>query len=416
MGHNKMGHNETIAVEDDSHLSFGKKIPVSVERGEGVKVWDENGKEYLDFTSGWAVAGLGYSHKAIVDAIINQSRKIIHNPNSGLTYSPSRARLLSVLKKILPPNLTKVFFTNSGAEANDAAIKLARKITGRKKVISTLMSFHGRTIGTLSATGQTVQTERFNVHMPFFEFVPFNDCEAIRKALDDDTAAVIIEPIQGEGGVRVPEPDYLEIVSGLCKQAGALLIVDEIQTGFFRTGPAFITADKGVSADFMTMGKGIAGGFPFGAVAVAESTASKIEDGDHGGTYNGNPLGCAVAAAVIEYMIDEHICINVHSVSKSAKRILYGWKKKYPELVREVRGEGLLLAVEFTRKEYVSYIQSKSLESGLILNIKHGTIIRLIPALTVAWEEMFKGLKIIENCMFSLQCSRVNSDIGVLHL
>jgi acetylornithine/N-succinyldiaminopimelate aminotransferase len=411
-----MGHDETIAIEDELLISFGKKLPISVERGEGVKVWDENGKEYLDFTSGWAVAGLGYSHKTIVEAIVIQARKIMHNPNSGLTYSPSRARLLSLLKKILPQHLTKVFFTNSGAEANDAAIKLARKITGRKKVISTLMSFHGRTIGTVSATGQIVQKERFNVLMPHFEFVPFNDCEAIRNRLDEDTAAVIIEPVQGEGGVIVPDPDYLEIVSGLCKQAGALLIVDEIQTGFFRTGPSFITAEKGVSADFMTMGKGIAGGFPFGAVAVAASIADKIGDGDHGGTYNGNPLGCAVAAAVIEFMINDYVCINVHSVSKSTKRILYGWKKKYSELIREVRGEGLLLAVEFAKEEYAQYVYDMALDNGLILNIKHGTIIRLIPALTIEWEEMFEGLKIIEQCIFKLQCSRANCDVGILHL
>jgi acetylornithine/N-succinyldiaminopimelate aminotransferase len=411
-----MGHKETIAIEDELMISFCKKLPLSIERGEGVKVWDENGREYLDFTSGWAVTTLGYSHKVITDAICNQAQKIIHNPNSGLTYSPSRARLLTSLKKILPKHLTKVFFTNSGAEANDAAIKLARKITGKKKIISTLMSFHGRTIGTVSATGQTIQTERFNVLMPHFEFVPYNDCEAIRNKLDEDTAAVIIEPIQGEGGIRVPDPDYLEIVSGLCKQTGALLIVDEIQTGFFRTGPAFITSEKGVSADFVTMGKGIAGGFPFGAVAVSASIAEKIEDGDHGGTYNGNPLGCAVAAAVIEFMTKEYICINVHSISKSTKTVLNTWKKKYSELIKDVRGEGLLLGVEFTKKEYAEYVYEMALDEGLILNIKHGTIIRLFPALNIEWKEMFEGLKIIEKCLFRLQCSRANCDVGVLQL
>jgi acetylornithine/N-succinyldiaminopimelate aminotransferase len=416
IGDIKMGHNETIAIEDELMVSFCQKLPVSVESGRGVKVRDENGDEYIDFTSGWAVAGLGYSHKVITDAICSQAQKIIHNPNSGLTYAPTRAQLLLLLKQVLPEHLGKVFFTNSGAEANDAAIKLARKITGRKKVISALNSFHGRTIGTVSATGQTVQTNRFNVLMPYFEFVPYNDCEAIRNQLDEDTAAVILEPIQGEGGVYVPDPDYLEIVSGLCKKSGVMLIVDEIQTGFFRTGPSFITGEKGVHADFLTMGKGIAGGFPFGAVAVSAEVAQKIEHGDHGGTYNGNPLGCAVAAAVIKYMLDEYICINVNSVSKSTKKVLYGWKRKFPELIKEVRGDGLLLAIEFTKKEYAQAVYDLALENGLILNIKHGTIIRIFPALTITWKEMFEGLKILEKCIHTFQCSRANSDVGVLHL
>ncbi|MEI7637592.1 MAG: aminotransferase class III-fold pyridoxal phosphate-dependent enzyme, partial [Syntrophus sp. (in: bacteria)] len=255
---------KTIQVEDKYTPPFFRKIPVSIERGAGVHVWNEEGNRFIDFTSGWGVTCLGHAHPVITDALLEQSKKIIQNPNSGLTYSPVRARLLSLMSGILPPPLTRVFFSNSGAEANDAAIKLARKATGRLDVIAMDQSFHGRTISTTSATGQTKHREKYNPLMPNYQFVPYDDLEALRRAFNNNVAALILEPIQGEGGVIIPADSYLKEVSRLCKANNSLLIIDEIQTGFCRTGPMFAIGSLNVEADFMTMAKGIAGGFPFG--------------------------------------------------------------------------------------------------------------------------------------------------------
>ena len=270
---------DTIAIEDRHTPPFFTKIPLSIERGEGIYVWDESGRRYIDFTAGWGVTCLGHAHPAISRALVEQGGKILQNPNSGLTYSPARARLIALLTEILPPNLTRVFFSNSGAEANDAVIKLARKVTGRMDVVSTEQSFHGRTISTASATGQAKHRERFNPLMPNYIFVPYGDVGAIAEVLSGTTAAVILEPIQGEGGVNVPPEGYLRDVEGLCRKAGACLIVDEVQTGFCRTGPMFAVTQLGVRPDFMTLAKGIAGGFPFGAFRPDGGSFGKTREG-----------------------------------------------------------------------------------------------------------------------------------------
>ena len=341
-----MTTSKTVEIEDKCMPPFFKKIPVSIERGEGVYVWDEEGNRYLDFTAGWGVTCLGHAHPVITGALMGQSRKIIQNPNSGLTYSPVRANLLSLMRQILPSNLTRIFFSNSGAEANDAAIKLARKVTGRMDVVSTHQSFHGRTISTASATGQAKHREKFNPLMPNYRFIPFDDLKSLEQILDEQVAAIILEPIQGEGGVRVPSIDYLPQVSRLCRANGSLLIIDEVQTGFCRCGPMFAISPSGVQADFLTMAKGIAGGFPFGAFAMSEAVAERLEAGDHGGTFCGNPLGCAVAYAVIRYLLDHNLSAHVSQMGGLVLSRLDEWKREYPEMVIDVRGKGLLLAIE----------------------------------------------------------------------
>ena len=286
---------DTIAIEDAHMPPFSAKIPIAIARGEGAYAWDEEDNRYLDLTAGWGVTSIGHAHPVIQAALAEQGARILQNPESGLTYSPARARLLSLLVDLLPPNLTRVFFSNSGAEANDAAIKLARKVTGRRELIATEGSFHGRTISTVSATGQASHRDKSDPLVPGCRFVPYDDLAALERSLDRAVAAVIVEPIQGEGGVRIPAADYLEGVSRLCRANGALLIVDEVQTGFCRTGPMFAIRSTGAEADFLTMAKGIAGGLPLGAFAVSEEVSAKMEPGDHGGTYCGNPLACAVA-------------------------------------------------------------------------------------------------------------------------
>ncbi|HZD43400.1 MAG TPA: aminotransferase class III-fold pyridoxal phosphate-dependent enzyme, partial [Methanomicrobiales archaeon] len=302
--------SSTITIEERHMPPFSAKLPIAIERGQGVHVWDENGKSYLDFTAGWGVTCLGHSHPVIMKALAEQGGRILQNPNAGLTYSPPRARLLSQMVPLLPPPLTRIFFCNSGAEANDAAIKLARKVTGRTDVVSTHMSFHGRTISTASATGQAKHRERYAPLMPGYRFVPYDDPAALAESLDESVAAVIVEPIQGEGGVNIPSEGYLEEVSLLCHENGSLLIVDEIQTGFFRTGPLFSISGRDVRPDFLTMGKGIAGGFPFAAFALTEEVAKRLGRGDHGGTYCGNPLGCAVSSAVLNELLETDISRN----------------------------------------------------------------------------------------------------------
>lgn len=391
-----MSTRKTISIEDKLMPPFFHKTPVSIERGEGVYVWDEEGNKFLDFTAGWGVTCLGHAHPTITNALFEQSKKIIQNPNSGVTYSPIRARLLSLMSQILPPPLTRVFFSNSGAEANDAAIKLARKVTGRLDVISTHQSFHGRTISTVSATGQTKHQHKFKPLMPNFRFVPYNDSAALKNALNENVAAVIVEPIQGEGGIKIPSDGYLEEVGKLCKSNGSLLIVDEIQTGFCRTGPMFAISTMNIEVDFMTMAKGIAGGFPLGAFAISEAVANKLERGDHGGTYCGNPLGCAVAYAVIQYLLDHDVSTNVIQMGELALEHMRQWKQKYPKIITDVRGKGLLLIIEFCDEKTAGFITDECLSRRLFIRQTQGNMIRLFPALNINANEIQEGLEIME--------------------
>ena len=393
-----MKSKTTFETEDKYMAPFFVKQKVSIERGQGIYVWDEEGNKYIDFTSGWGVTCIGHSQKIITEALSEQAGKIIQNPNSGLTYSPARARLLSLMRKILPSNLTRTFFTNSGAEANDASIKLARKITGRLDVISTHKSFHGRTIGTILATGQAKHREKFNPLMPNFRFIPFGDIGALKDILDENVAAMILEPIQGEGGVHVPPDEYLVEVERLCKANGSLLIVDEIQTGFCRTGPMFVSDSLGVQADFLTMAKGIAGGFPFGAFSMSETIAQKLDLGDHGGTYCNNPLGCAVAHTVIKYLIDHDTSDNVERMGRFALDIMGRWKEQYQKII-DIRGKGLLLLIEFEDEDAAAHISDECFARRLFIRQTQGTGIRIFPALNITQEELKEGSIIIQEAI-----------------
>ncbi len=387
---------KTIAVEDKYAIPFFKKLQISIERGEGVYVWDEGGRRYLDFTSGWGVTCIGHANPVITRALCDQAEKIIQNPSSGLTYSPPRAKLLELMGSILPGRLEYVFFSNSGAEANDAAIKLARKVSGRTDIISTHKSFHGRTISAASATGQAKHREKFNPLMPNYRFVPYNDLEALDAEMDNQVAAMILEPIQGEGGVNISPEAYLKSVSDICERNGSYLIIDEVQTGFCRTGPMFAIDGLDIKVDFLTMAKGIAGGFPIGAFAVSEEIARGIEMGDHGGTYCGNPMGTAVSYAVIRYLLDNNISEHVHTISGAIFRELDRWKKEYADLIVDVRGRGLLIAIEFNNAADAAAIYAGCLDQGLFVNITQEKVIRLFPALNITQEETAEGLRILE--------------------
>jgi acetylornithine/N-succinyldiaminopimelate aminotransferase len=394
-----MGTAETIAIETAHMPPFFAKTPISIERGEGVYVWDEEGVRYLDLTAGWGVTSIGHAHPAIQAALTEQGARILQNPDSGLTHSPARARYLSLLAGVLPANLTRVFFSNSGAEANDAAIKLARKVTGRRAVMATNGSFHGRTIGTLSATGQAKHRDKFHPLMPGYRFVPYDDLDAIERALDDDVAAVIVEPIQGEGGVRIPSAGYLGGVSRLCRANGTLLIVDEVQTGFCRTGPMFAVSASGAETDFLTMAKGIAGGFPLGAFATSEEVSGKLQAGDHGGTYSGNPLACAVAHAVLRYLLDNDVSTHVEELGRGALSEMSRWLSAYPGVVTDARGRGLLLVVELRDEPLAARAAAECLSRKVFVRQTQGNAIRVFPALNIEREQLVDGLETLRQAI-----------------
>jgi acetylornithine/N-succinyldiaminopimelate aminotransferase len=394
-----MSEKTTFEIEDSIMAPFFVKQQVSIERGQGIYVWDEAGRKYIDFTAGWGVTCIGHAHPVITAALLEQSRKIIQSPNSGLTYSPARAKLLKILKTVLPPHLTRVFFSNSGAEANDAAIKLARKVSGRLDIISTHQSFHGRTISTASATGQTTQREKFNPLMPNYRFVAFGDIDDLKQALDQNVAAFIFEPIQGEGGVVIPSQKYLKLAQQICHENQTLLIADEVQTGFGRTGPMFATEDFGVEADFVTMAKGIAGGFPFGAFATPEAVAERLEVGDHGGTYCGNPLGCAVSSAVIKYLVEKDIPANVAKMGAFSLEIMSAWQNQFPDMITRVRGKGLLLFVAFKNEDLATRISEICFQEGLFVRQTQKNGIRIFPALNITKAEMADGLEILHKAI-----------------
>lgn len=391
--------SNTIELEDKYLIPFFKRIPVAVERGAGVYVWDDTGKRFLDFTSGWGVTSIGHANPVITAALVTQAGKIVQTPDSGLTYSGVRAELLSLLASVLPPGLTRIFFGSSGAEVNDAAIKLSRKISGRKTIISAQGGFHGRTTRAASATGLAAHRDAFNPEPSANVLVPYNDLGAMAHAITHDTAAVILEPVLGEGGVIVPDPAYLPGVSQLCRKSGVFLIIDEVQTGFCRTGPLFASAAGGVAPDFLTMAKGIAGGFPFAAFAVTEEIASRFERGDHGGTYCGNPLGCAVSLAVIRYLIDNNVAEHVEKVGREVMDILGAWQRENPRFIKDVRGKGLLCALELAGEDAASRVAQTCLQNGLILNVIRGTIIRLFPALTITHSETREALAILKQSL-----------------
>jgi len=401
-----MGTSETIAIEAAHTPPFFAKTPISVVRGQGVYVWDEEGIRYLDLTAGWGVTSLGHAHPAITTALAEQGARILQTPDAGLTHSPARAAYLSLLAEVLPPHLTRVFFSNSGAEANDAALKLGRKVTGRREVVAATGGFHGRTIGTVSATGQARHRDKFDPLVPGFRFVPYDDAAALEASLDAEVAAVILEPVQGEGGVRVPAAGYLPTVARLCRENGSLLVVDEVQTGFCRTGPMFAHAATGTRADVMTLAKGIAGGFPLGAFVISEEVSARLEPGDHGGTYCGNPLACAVAHAVLRHLLDHDVAAHVEELGSSALAELQEWSGRWPGVVTAVRGRGLLLLVEFADEATATRVAQECLTRRVFVRQTQGTGIRVFPALTITADELAEGLQTMRQAIEAVVAER----------
>jgi len=373
------------------------RFPIVLRKGRGVKVWDSTGKEYLDFVGGIAVNCLGHCHPKVVIALQKQAQRLIHVSN--LYHIEPQIRLA----KLLVENsfADKVFFCNSGAEAIEGAIKLARKyskdhISPQKyEIITAAGSFHGRTLAALSATGQEKFHKGFEPLVPGFKHVPFNDAEAVRSAVNENTCAVMLEPIQGEGGVRMPSENYLEQVRQICNENKLLLILDEIQTGMGRTGKLFAYEHYNVQPDIMALAKGLGGGFPIGAVLAKEHVAAAFQPGNHASTFGGNPLACAAAAATIETLLEDGFLMeHCNRIGGYFKECLERLKKDYSSYIIEVRGRGLMLGMEMTKAG--DPIVESCIKMGILINCTSGNVLRFTPPLIVSEKEIDRLIDALE--------------------
>lgn len=387
-------------IEKKYHMQTFERLPVTLVRGKGPYVWDDEGKEYLDFVGGWAVTTLGHCHPAVTGALTEQANLLIQTSNQFYTVPQLQ------LARLLVENscLDRVFFGNSGAEANEGAVKLARrygqlKLKGAYEIISTFSSFHGRTLAMVAATGQTKFQQSYPPLPTGFVNVPFNDIEAIKAATTERTCAVMLEPIQGEGGVNLPDEGYLSAIRKWCDKKGILLILDEIQTGIGRTGTLFAYEQYGVEPDIMTLAKGLASGVPIGAI-LAKEKASVFVPGEHGSTFGGNPLACAAGYATVKFVIDNNIAGRVKGVGDYFIDRLEKMKPKYP-YITNVRGRGLLVAVEFD-SDIAPALVTACLERGLLVNKLKPNALRFMPPLIIGKKEVDEALGILDEAMVSV--------------
>ena len=392
-----MQEQEIFAEDQQSYLPVFNRYKIVLDHGEGAEVWDINGKKYLDFLGGIAVNVLGHNNKALVQAVTEQAGKLIHCSN--LYYTQPQADAAAKLVKL--SGLDKAFFANSGAEANEGAIKIARKYgysinPEKTEIISAWDSFHGRTLATLTATGQTHYHEGLGPLPAGFTYVHYNDIAELASKISGKTAAVMLETIQGEGGVHTPNADYLKQVRELCDKHGALLILDEIQAGIGRSGKFFAYENYGIKPDIVTLAKGLAGGVPIGAFIVTDKVAAAFKPGDHGTTFGGNPLACAAANVVLDTVPKDEFLKNIQAVGKYFKDKLQELAKKYPNFIVDVRGEGLILGAELAGAEHGRDIVNDCLAKGLIINCTAGKVLRFIPPLIITTAQIDEAFVVMD--------------------
>ncbi len=385
--------DEVVAREARVFLPVVKRMPVALVSGQGSRVRDVEGREFIDLTSGWGVAALGHSHPALVAAIAEQAGRLMQTTN--LFYSLPQLELCERLLAIAPAALTRCFFLSSGAEAMEGALKLAHRATQRSKFVSTSASFHGRTLGALRVIGQAKHRDPYAALLPDSCVVSFGDADAAVAAIDADTAAFVVEPVQGEGGVHVAPPGYLRAVREACDRHGALLILDEIQTGIGRTGKWLALEHDDVVPDVLTLGKGLGGGVPIAAFLCTEAVAKTVSLGDHGGTYAGNLLACAAANAVLRTISEEKLVERAAELGAKVVRRLEAFAAERPDRVSEVRGRGLLIGLELRDAERAAALPGRALERGILVNVTAGNVMRLFPALTIPEEELFASLDVL---------------------
>ena len=396
-----MTEDKIFDTDAKNYLPVFKRYKIVLEHGEGAYLYDINGKKYIDFLAGIAVNVLGHNYKPLVEAISNQAAKVIHVSN--LYYTEPQANAAAKLVKL--SGLDRAFFANSGAEANEGAIKIARKFAkkfsqDKTQIITAWDSFHGRTLATLTATGQPHYHKGFEPLPQGFDYVHFNDADELEQKISDKTCAVMLETIQGEGGVYTPKNDYLKKVRELCDKHNALLIFDEIQAGIGRSGKFFAYEKYGVKPDIVTLAKGLAGGVPIGAFMCSEKVAQAFKPGDHGTTFGGNPLACAAANVVLDTVPNEKFLSHVEEVGNYFKSKLVELQKKYPEQISEIRGEGLILGAQLDKpKRSGVEIVNECMKRGAIINCTVGTVLRFIPPLIITNAHVDELIKILDEVL-----------------
>jgi predicted acetylornithine/succinylornithine family transaminase len=371
------------------------RFPIILVRGKGTRVWDMDGKEYLDCLAGLAVCNLGHCHPKVVKAIQQQAEKLIHVSN--FYYIEPQIELASLLCR--HSFAGRVFFGNSGAEANEGAIKLARKYAKEKmegdryEIITMERSFHGRTLATLTATAQEKYHKGYAPLVQGFKHVPFNDAEAVRRAIDSKTCAILVEPIQGEGGVSIPSEGYLKALRQICDENRILLILDEVQVGMGRTGKLFAYEHYGIEPDVLTLAKSLAGGVPIGALLIRKEVAEAFKPGDHASTFGGNPLATAAGVAALTALLEEGMLENCRNVGSYFLTRLGELKQKF-SVIQDVRGKGLILGAEL--KKEGAPIVKEMMEKGFLINCTMGNVLRFLPPLIVTKEDVDQLIKALE--------------------
>ncbi len=377
-----MSTEEMIKRESEAIIQTYTRQSISIVKGSGARVWDAEGKEYLDFVAGIAVNNVGHCHPDVVEAIKRQAETLIHTSN--LYYTENQVRLAEELKRLT--GMKRAFFCNSGAESVEAAMKLTRRATGKAGIVAAERCFHGRTLGALGATYKAIYREPFRP-LSEAEFVPYDDAEALKSAVSRETGAVILEPVQGEAGVYVPDPDYLRAARQICDDRGALLIFDEVQTGFGRTGKWFGKEHSGVQPDIMTLAKAIAGGLPMGAMLASESVSEVFKRGDHASTFAGGSLVSAAALATIDVIKSEGLVQRSEKLGAYMRSEL---EKLHP---KEVRGLGLMIGLDLDA-DCKSVVQ-KARENGVLLNNTGDHTIRFVPPLVVTKDQIDRVVNVI---------------------
>jgi acetylornithine aminotransferase/acetylornithine/N-succinyldiaminopimelate aminotransferase len=386
-----------IEIEHEYYLQTAKRLPVVLDRGEGTVVWDSDGKQYLDFVGGIAVTSLGHANPVIVEALTRQAKKLISVSN--YYYTVPQLKLAKLLCEA--SGMDKAFFCNSGAEAVEGLIKLARKWgkekrNGAYEIIVAEDAFHGRTLATVAASANERYRAPFTPLPEGFPRVPYNDVEAIKAATTGKTVAVLLEPLQGEGGVNVPDDDYLPAVRKWCDEAGILLLLDEVQTGAGRTGKLFCFQHYGIEPDALAVAKALAGGVPIGAF-LAKDSAALLGPGEHGTTFGGNALACEVGYSVLKYMIDNDLPAQVTERGQYLERRLLSLADRQP-MITEVRGKGLIWAIELDRPISEKAV-ARCLEAGLLINGVKPTALRFVPPFTVSESELDQAVEIVDRVL-----------------
>ncbi|MFH1615707.1 MAG: aspartate aminotransferase family protein [Planctomycetota bacterium] len=386
-----MNTQETIELYNKYIIANYTKVPLAIVKGQGNYIFDAEGNKILDMFPGWAVSGIGHCHPKVTEAICRQAKQLLHIDNTF--YIPQQAQLGRLLSDRAFGG--KSFFCNSGAEANEAALKLARRHTSKEKYkfITALNSFHGRTFATVTATAQPKYHEGFLPMLPGFVYVPFNDISALEEAFCDEIAAVMVEPIQGEGGINVATPDYLRKIRQLCDENGALMILDEVQSGMGRTGKWFAYQHYDIEPDIMTLAKTLGGGAAIGAMIATQEAAGSLVPGTHASTFGGNPLACCAAIAVIEAIEEENLLENAENMGCYAREIIEKLKSRH-NIIDHVRGMGLMIGIQLTVPG--AEIVNKCLEKGLRINCAHETVLRFMPSMTVTTEQIDQAVEILE--------------------